>query len=172
MALTAATPASAEELDLPDVSAAPPKKSGSKKIIIIAILGVLVLGLSTAAGLYFMGMLGGSKAVSASAVKAPKDHAYLDLPGILVNIAGTPKQQFLRLVVSIELDSPGDIGKIKPLLPRVIDRFQVYLRELRLDDIKGASGMHRMHEELLANINEAVAPVVVSDLLFKEMTIQ
>jgi flagellar FliL protein len=172
MAVTAVAPASAEdELDVPDASAAPPKKRGSKKLIIITILGALALLLGVAAGLHFMGMLGGNKAAPSSVAKE-KEYAYLDLPGIVVNISSTPGQKFLHLVVSLELDSAGDVDKIKLVMPRVIDQFQVYLRELRLEDIKGASGMHRMHEELLTKINEAVAPIVVSDILFKEVGIQ
>jgi flagellar FliL protein len=57
-------------------------------------------------------------------------------------------------------------------MPRILDNFQVYLRELRLDDLRGSAGMYRLREELLARVNAAVAPVKVRDILFKEMLVQ
>jgi flagellar FliL protein len=53
-----------------------------------------------------------------------------------------------------------------------VDSFQVYLRELRVEDLKGSAGMYRLREDLLRRINEAARPVKISDVLFKEMLIQ
>jgi len=57
-------------------------------------------------------------------------------------------------------------------MPRILDNFQVYLRELRLDDLKGSAGMYRLREELLLRVNAAVQPVQVKDVLFREMLVQ
>ena len=57
-------------------------------------------------------------------------------------------------------------------MPRVIDNFQTYLRELRLDDLKGSAGMYRLREELLVRVNAAAAPAKIKDVLFKEMLVQ
>ena len=57
-------------------------------------------------------------------------------------------------------------------MPRVVDNFQTYLRELRLDDLRGSAGMYRLREELLTRINVAVQPSKVSAVLFKEMLVQ
>ena len=57
-------------------------------------------------------------------------------------------------------------------MPRVVDNFQIYLRELRIEDLRGSGGVYRLREELLARVNAAVAPVKVTDVLFKEMLVQ
>ena len=57
-------------------------------------------------------------------------------------------------------------------MPRVIDNFQTYLRELRIDDLKGSAGMYRLREELLVRVNAAAAPAKITDVLFKEMLVQ
>ena len=62
--------------------------------------------------------------------------------------------------------------KIEELIPRVVDNFQTYLRELRLDDLRGSAGMYRLREELLTRINIAVEPAKVKAVLFKEMIVQ
>jgi flagellar FliL protein len=57
-------------------------------------------------------------------------------------------------------------------MPRIIDNFQVYLRELRLDDLRGSAGIYRLREELLMRVNTAAQPVHVKDVLFREMLVQ
>jgi len=98
---------------------------------------------------------------------------FYDLPEMLVNIntAGR-KRNFLKLRVSLELGNEGDINLVENVLPRIVDNFQVYLRELRLEDLQGAAGMYRLREELLTRVNAAVRPAQVKDVLFKEMIVQ
>jgi flagellar protein FliL len=57
-------------------------------------------------------------------------------------------------------------------MPRVVDQFQSYLRELRVDDLHGSAGVLRLKEELLRRINVAAAPYPVKDVLLKEMIVQ
>jgi len=78
----------------------------------------------------------------------------------------------LKIRVSLELSNADDIPRIQSVMPRIMDNFQVYLRELRIEDLKGSVGMYRLREELLARVNAAVAPAKVRDVLFKEMLIQ
>ena len=54
----------------------------------------------------------------------------------------------------------------------MVDNFQVYLRELRVEDLRGSAGIYRLREELLARVNSAVRPTKVKDVLFKEMLVQ
>ena len=61
---------------------------------------------------------------------------------------------------------------LQVLMPRIVDQFQGYLRELRVDDIKGSAGIMRLKEEMLRRINVAAAPYRVRDVLLKEMIVQ
>jgi flagellar FliL protein len=92
---------------------------------------------------------------------------------MLVNIQsndGTPA--YLKLSVSLEMDN--DLAKtgIQALMPRLVDQFQSYLRELRLDDLKGSEGVLRVKEELLRRADAAAAPYKVRDVLLKQMIVQ
>jgi flagellar FliL protein len=53
-----------------------------------------------------------------------------------------------------------------------VDQFQSYLRELRVDDLKGSEGVLRLKEELLRRVNAASAPYHVRDVLLKQMIVQ
>ena len=61
---------------------------------------------------------------------------------------------------------------LEQVLPRVVDNFQVYLRELRAEDLRGSAGLYRLREDLLSRAQTAAAPADVRDVLFKEMLIQ
>ncbi|GGF56431.1 flagellar basal body protein FliL [Terasakiella brassicae] len=153
---------------------------GKKKILLLAIPLVLIIG--GAAGAYFTGLLdpllgveetvdgeGGEGGNAAPAGPV----AFTDLPEILVNLNTTGrKSSFLKIRVSLELPNVEDVVKVEAVQDRVVDAFQVYLRELRVEDLKGSAGMYRLREELLARVNAAVAPVKVNDVLFKEMLVQ
>jgi flagellar FliL protein len=99
--------------------------------------------------------------------------AFYELPEMLVNL-NTPgrKRNFLKMRVTLELTSEADINRVELVLPRIVDNFQVYLRELRLEDLQGAAGMYRLREELLTRVNAAVRPAQIKDVLFKEMIVQ
>ena len=80
--------------------------------------------------------------------------------------------RYLKLLVSLEIHDEGTTATLDKLLPRIIDRFQVYLRELRTEDISGSAGVYRLKEELLSRVNKAIEPAKVSDVLFREMLVQ
>jgi len=158
------------------VEIAPPE-SGKKKIVLFAGIGIAFLGV-VGAGLYFTGMLDrflGHKDAAAEAPAAQaKPPVFFDLPDFLVNLnsAGNKKANFLKLSVSLQLENPEDTVRVQAMMPRIIDNFQIYLRELRVEDLRGSDGIYRLREELLARVNAAVAPVKVNEVLFKEMLVQ
>jgi flagellar protein FliL len=174
MADTALADDVADQPDQEASDAAP--RSGRKKLIIFIAAPLLAL-LLIGAGLYFTGMLnrfiGGDKTEAHEEKKAPKEAVFFDLPDLLVNLNGSGKKaNFLKMSISLELESAADLPKLQTVLPRIVDNFQVYLRELRVEDLKGSGGMYRLREELLLRVNAAVAPDKINDVLFKEMLVQ
>tara|TARA_B100000242_G_scaffold294318_1_gene276315 strand:+ start:6030 stop:6689 length:660 start_codon:yes stop_codon:yes gene_type:complete len=99
--------------------------------------------------------------------------AFIEMPTMIVNLSeedGTPR--FLRLTVQLELENPDEASQIEAVMPRVVDQFQTYLRELRVKDLRGSAGIYRLQMELLWRVNQASAPVKVKDVLFQEILIQ
>ena len=105
---------------------------------------------------------------------APIESAiFYDLPDMLVNLS-TPgnRPSFLQITVSLELQSEEDVSIIESVLPRIIDSLQVYLRELRLEDLQGAQGMFRVRNEMRNRVNESIGPTEIDDVLFREIVNQ
>jgi len=67
---------------------------------------------------------------------------------------------------------PDVASAVRALTPRVMDSIQLYLRSLSVDDVRGAVGMEKLKEEMLARIDRAIRPHRVEDVLFKEMLVQ
>lgn len=149
---------------------APPK---NKLKLIIMVLGVLaVLGGGAATWFFFFRHSDGEH--HAEAAPPPKPPAFVDVPDMMVNLAGAPGErvQYLRLKIVLELKEEKQIEAIKPTMPRVTDIFQTYVRELRPSDLNGSAGIFRLKEELTKRVNAAVAPIQVSAVLFKEVVVQ
>ena len=158
------------------------RKFDRKKLILIAAAGVVVL-IGAGAGVYFSGLLGGGKdaaeagkaeeASTAAANAAPVAATYLDLDEMVITLGGVGrKSSFLKMRLSLELQSPEDEARIKAIMPRIVDNFQVFLRELRIEELQGSQGLYRVKEELLARVNAAAYPTKVRDVLFREMLVQ
>lgn len=155
------------------------KKFSGKKLVLFIVLPVLLLG-GGGAGVMMSGILGGDEeelaeeeAVEEEVEETPTEVVFYDLPEMLVNLNSDGRQSsFLKIQVSLELDNPEAVPTIEAVLPRIVDNFQVYLRELRPDELSGTKGMVRLKEELLVRVNGAVEPTKVYDILFKEILVQ
>ena len=77
-----------------------------------------------------------------------------------------------RVKIVLELPEQAMAAQITPVIPRVMDTFQTYLRELRPTDLEGSAGLYRMKEELTRRVNAAIEPARVNAVLFKEMLVQ
>lgn len=98
---------------------------------------------------------------------------FLKIPDMIVNLSsdeGPPR--YLRLAVQLEFKNAADMAAVEKVMPRVVDQFQTYLRELRVKDLRGSAGIYRLQMELLARVNQASYPVEVQGVLFQEILIQ
>lgn len=160
------------------------ESGGKKKLIIIAAIAVLVLA-GAGAGLYFSGFLDkflgkGEATEEGHAGAEGGEHGagatgaqFLKIPDMIVNLNsedGTPR--YLRLSVQLEFKNAADMAAVEKVLPRVVDQFQTYLRELRVRDLRGSAGIYRLQMELLERVNQAAYPVEVQSVLFQEILIQ
>ncbi len=166
----ATTEEEALEEELPVVK----KKFSGKKMVFFVILPLLLLG-STGTGAFMLGafdFLGDSEEQETALPPEPAGH-YVNLDDLLVNLSSRGrKTAFLKIGISLELERERDEARVQAVMPRLVDYFQVYLRELRVEDLQGAEGILRLREELLARANAATEPVAVKDVLFRELLVQ
>jgi flagellar FliL protein len=153
-----------------EADAAPAKRKLSGKVLVLYIVLPLVVLIGGGAGVYFSGLLGGSSHEAEKPVIA--EPVFYDLPDFLVNLSGPPPQHFLKMKVTLQIVDKDATKRLDAEMPRVLDAFQVYLREIRPEDLEGSAGILRVKEELLRRINLAIQPPLATDILFKEVIIQ
>lgn len=153
-------------------------KKGLPKLFIIigaAAIAVLLAG----AGLYIF--LSSSAPAEGAAQGAVPDgvvdtgHTFIfNLPPMIVNLNDAEEQNgaFMKLTVALEVANEEMMLEIQPRMAKVVDAFQVYLRELRRSDLEGSAGVYRLKEELLRRVNVAIYPSHVESVLFKEILVQ
>ena len=168
-----------EDVDKPEgegEQAAPKSRFGflkfklpSLKWMIIGGAGLLVL-VGGGGGAFFFFKGGHEKEPQVVA----KPATFVDMPDVLVNLssAGGDRTQYLKVKIVLELPDSTLVPQIQPLMPRVMDAFQTYLRELRPTDLDGSAGLYRLKEELTRRVNSAVAPNRITAVLFKEIVVQ
>jgi flagellar protein FliL len=150
-------------------AAAPAKKK--PPMMLIAIAGVVVLLLGAGAA-YFL-LFSGPKPETAEVAAEHSQGFIFSLPPMTVNINtnGGPAQ-FMKLTIALEVANEEVMTEIQPRIAKVIDAFQVYLRELRVSDLEGSAGIYRLKEELRRRVNIAIFPQQVDSILFKEILVQ
>jgi flagellar protein FliL len=167
----ASRPSEAEkEIEAGEEEAAASKRKLPLKLIIAAAAALVFLGGGGAAA-YFV--FGTTKEVK-STTPAAKPVAFIDLPDVLVNLSGmgNDRPQYLKVKIVLEVPDQALVQQVQTVMPRVMDAFQTYLRELRPTDLEGSAGLYRLREELTRRVNLAVEPRRINAVLFKEIIIQ
>ena len=140
------------------------------KFLIIGAAALLLIGSGVGAYFFFFSHSHDAKAEN----PLVKPAVFVDLPEILVNLSNpsAERTQYLRIKVVLELPEQKMIEQITPIMPRVMDAFQTYLRELRPSDLDGSAGLYRLKEELTRRVNVSIAPARINAVLFKEIVVQ
>jgi flagellar FliL protein len=152
-----------------------PRSTRKKKLILLG-LPLILAGIG--AGLWFGGILPGVLArqepAEASAGRAGPARAsvFVAMPDITANLNAPGRRAFIRLKSQMEVAGAQDAVALQAAMPRLVDLFTTYLREIRPEELRGSAGTHRLREELIARANIAASPARVTDVLFTEILVQ
>lgn len=147
-------------------------KSGKGKKLLLLAVPLLLAGLG--GGLWAAGVLPGKGAPAPEEAKpGVKLPVFADLPDMVANLnAGGRRTSFVKLKARLELARVEDQAVVAASMPRLLDLFQTYLREMRPEELRGSAGTYRLREELIARANIALQPTRVVDVLFTELLVQ
>ncbi|TCZ63660.1 flagellar basal body-associated FliL family protein [Roseicella aquatilis] len=157
----------------------PKPRAGRRKLLLLA----APLGLAAAgAGLWFSGILPGllghgaeehHTEAAGEAPAASRSPVFFDMPEIVANLNATGRRaSYIRLRSKLELSKPEDAAAVQAAMPRLLDLYSTYLREMRPEELRGSAGTQRLREELIARASLAAAPARVTDVLFVEILLQ
>mgnify|MGYP001809537480 CR=1 FL=1 len=182
-------------------AAGKPKLAGKKLVLFVILPALLILGAGGGAAMMLMKPggeahqegeehAGKDKAKDQGKAKGKDGHGaggeggaftvtegegvyFIALPEILVNITTVDGgAAYLKLKLTLEAADESVLLALEPAMPRVMDQFQTFLRELRTDDLAGSGGAYRVRLELMRRVNLVIAPARIDAVLVEEMLIQ
>jgi flagellar FliL protein len=102
----------------------------------------------------------------------PNGVVFYTLPDLVVNMqTADGRPSFLKLKLTLELPDHDTADALDPNLPRLQDMFQVFLRELRPEDLAGSEGGYQLRMEILRRVNLVIAPSKANAVLIEEMLV-
>ncbi len=136
---------------------------GKKKLIIMILAGLLTVGLSVGATIFFMG--GNSKDEAAkegddghaegAETKAPA--LYLDVvPSLLVTLDANGRQRYMKLDVSLQTRDKAALDALNLHMPLIRSRVLSTYSNLNFAEIQTEQGKLKMLENTLTVINEVL----------------
>ncbi|CAN5542410.1 flagellar basal body-associated protein FliL [soil metagenome] len=150
--------------------ALPPTKPPrfSKRLVVIA--GAALLLVLAGIGVTGYLLLSGGPAKPGIESQDEGDATYVDAPAMVVNLRGADgAARFLKIRFTLVPTSAAKGEEIKAKLPRIVDAFQPFLRELRPEDLAGSAAVFRIKEEMLVRATAAMGPGVVKDILIQDL---
>ena len=110
---------------------------------------------------------------AAPAAAAGRAAIFFDMPEVVANLnAPGRRASYIKLRSKLELARAEDNALVQAAMPRLLDLFTTYLREIRPEELRGSAGTQRLREELMARANLVAAPARVTDVLFQEILVQ
>lgn len=152
---------------------APTVNLASRRSPRIWLLPALVLIIPIAAiELWAQGWIPHMMGLQRQETSMPSEPVLIELPEMVTNLHNDPQRpQYIKLRAQLQT-LPVYAGQVKLAMPRLIDVFQSYLREIRPAELQGALGTYRLREELIARATIAVLPAKINDVLFEEILVQ
>ena len=146
---------------------APPKKSKKLLIIILAVVLVLVLGGGAAAVLLLKGGSHGDEdeEVAEETVKPKKKDKKAEAPPVFVNmdpftvnLVPETGDQYLQVVLSLELEDATAETGIKMQMPKIRNNITLLLSSKKASELMPKEGKEHLAEALKDEINSVIEP--------------
>jgi flagellar FliL protein len=79
---------------------------------------------------------------------------------------------WLKVKVTLEVSGKSNHDIVMQMMPKLIDIFQTYLKELRKNDLDGSFGIYKIKDEMTMRINSILYPAKIEAILFQDFMIQ
>ena len=153
---------------------APPRNRKKRGRLPLFLAGAVILLAAATAGLSFTGLVNLPLLSPARPKQAVISQTqFIKMPELVANLdAGPDADSYAKMQTELEVTDAASAAAVNAQMLALIDLFQTYLRSMQPNDLRGAVGLYRLREALLARANIIVAPAAVQNVLFIEMVVQ
>ncbi len=158
----------AREKELPPepVEEAPPKPKGKmKKLILLVVLPILLLGGGAVAYLAFFDDPAPAKVEQA-------EKAIMPLEPFLVNLADKDARRYLKVKIDREVENQKAVKELEKSLPLIRDQLIFLLSSKSYPEIATPEGKHQLKKDIMARLASMPAGKKISAAYFTEFVAQ
>jgi flagellar FliL protein len=156
--------------------AAPAKTGSGKKMILMGLVGILILGGGGGAAWFFMGGEDEKPDAHEEQAKAGGGHEepgpIMELEPFLLNLADHDELRFLKVSIKLELDRPEEKTDFQNKTPAIRDALLVLLSSKESQLLRTVNGKRRVREEIMIRVNGVMSKGKVANVFFTDFIIQ
>jgi flagellar FliL protein len=167
----------------PAAAEAAPKKSRKKLVFIIVLLLVVILAIAAAGAFLLMKRHSAEEAdeeevVTETVKKKNAPPVYVAMDAFTVNLAPDPADQYVQLILSVEVASPQIDERIKAYTPKIRNNVMMLLSSKKAAELLTKEGKEKLAVEIRDQMNQVLAPnakgddAPVKEVLFTSFIIQ
>ncbi len=149
----------------------PKPKRGIKKLLILALIGLLLVGGGFVAYILVADDPPAGKEAQASQ-SALKHAVTMPLEPFLVNLADKESRRYLKLKVELEVDNEGSAKELEKSLPRIRDTLILLLSSKTYLDLSTYDGKQQLKQEIKQRVTALPGGSKVSEVFFTEFVAQ
>jgi flagellar FliL protein len=154
-------------------AAPPPKpKRSLKKILIMAVLGIVLVGGGLVAYLLLTDDPTAAGKEAHASQKASKHAVTMPLDPFLVNLADKESRRYLKLKLELEVDSEGAAKDLEKSQPRIRDALILLLSSKTYLDLASSEGKQQLKQEIKQKVTAIPGGNKVSEIFFTEFVAQ
>lgn len=145
---------------------APPKSKGKiKKLILLVVLPILLLGGGVFAYLVLFDDPAPAKTEHA-------EKALMSLEPFLVNLSDKDARRYLKVKIDLEVDNEKAVKVLEKSLPRIRDQLIFLLSSKSYPEIATPEGKHQLKKDILARLHAIPTGKKISAAYFTEFVAQ
>ncbi len=147
-----------------------------KKVFLFAIIGALVVVIAGGGFFAYKTFLAPKPAVNAEehTQKEPeeKEGEMFALEPFVVNLADPKGKRYLKVTITMELESPEAAAKAERLVPKMRDMVIMMLTSLSFEEVMTPEGKIKVRDELHERFNLILRPERVREIFFTDFVVQ
>ena len=155
---------------------ATPKKKSKLPLLLLSVVLVLLLA---GGGFYAYTTFLTPKAGPEQQMAGVKPEQLTDTVGemfpldqFVVNLADPQGKRYLRLTITLELESPEAVERATKMVPKLRDMVIVLLTSLTFEEVMTPEGKVQIRDELLERFNQILRPDRVRNIYFTDFVVQ
>lgn len=149
----------------------PVKKKPIRKIIIMGLSILVLLGAGTAGGLYFLNQSGEAKKAVPPPPR-PLIGTMWSIDPFIVNLADNQGERYLKVVMQLEVTDSMVSVQLEQLKPKLRDNVMDLLTAKSYAELMGSGGKQRLRDEIVLRLNSFLTKGGIVRVYFTEFVIQ